>query len=77
LGWLHLYEVSRDPVGRAVFETLLATEHYLGYRSPIGENSNLLCIEPDRPVAAWRRRSLAVSQGTWIVNDRAAAGSIG
>ena len=38
LGPLHLHEVSRDPVRRAVFETLLSTEHYLSYRSPIGEN---------------------------------------
>ena len=37
LGSLHLHEVSRDPARRAVFETLLATEHYLGYRSPVGD----------------------------------------
>ena len=37
LGALQLYEVSRDPDRRAVFETLLATEHYLGYRSPVGD----------------------------------------
>jgi hypothetical protein len=36
LGVLALHEVSRDPIRRAVFETLLATEHYLGYRSPVG-----------------------------------------
>ena len=54
LGTLHLYEVSQDPARRAVFETLLATEHYLGYRSPIGENLKyLLCTEQDRPVAVW------------------------
>lgn len=54
LGALQLHEVSRDPVRRAVFESLLATEHYLGYRSPVGENLKyLLCAEPDRPVAAW------------------------
>jgi len=54
LGPLYLYEVSRDPVRRAVFETLLATEHYLGYRSPVGENLKyLLCTETERPVAAW------------------------
>jgi len=54
LGTLHLYEVSRDPVRRARFETLLATEHYLGYRSPVGENLKyLLCTAQDRPVAAW------------------------
>ena len=49
LGALQLHEVSRDPSRRAVFETLLATEHYLGYRSPVGENLKyLLCTEPDR-----------------------------
>jgi hypothetical protein len=54
LGSLHLQEVSRDPARRAVFETLLATEHYLGYRSPVGENLKyLLLTEQDRPVAAW------------------------
>ena len=54
LGSLHLHEVSRDPARRAVFETLLATEHYLGYRSPVVENLKyLLCTEQDRPVAAW------------------------
>jgi Druantia protein DruA len=54
LGPLRLYEVSRDPVRHAVFETLLAAEHYLGYRSPVGENLKyLLCTAQDRPVAAW------------------------
>ena len=42
LGALELHEVSRDPTRRAVFETLLATEHYLGYRSPVGENLKYL-----------------------------------
>jgi hypothetical protein len=33
---------------------LLATEHYLGYRSSVGENLQyLLCTGQDRPVAAW------------------------
>ena len=54
LGPLHLYEVSRDPVRRALFESLLASEHYLSYRSPIGENLKyLLCTAEDQPVAAW------------------------
>src|SRR5664279_925346 len=54
LGPLHLYEVSGEPVRRAIFETLLATEHYLSYRSPVGENLKyLLCTEQNRPVAAW------------------------
>jgi len=54
LGALALHEVSRDPVRRAVFETLLATEHYLGYRSPVGENLKyLLCTAQEQPVAAW------------------------
>jgi hypothetical protein len=54
LGRLELHEVSPDPVRRAEFETLLATEHYLGYRSPIGENLKyLLCTQQDRPLAAW------------------------
>lgn len=54
LGPLHLHEVSQDPARRAVFETVLATEHYLGYRSPVGENLKyLLCTPQDRPVAAW------------------------
>jgi len=41
LGTLELHEVSRDPTRRAVFETLLATEHYLGYRSPIGDYAQM------------------------------------
>ena len=54
LGALDLYEVSPDPVRRALFETLLANEHYLGYRSPVGEHLKyLLCTQQDRPVAAW------------------------
>ena len=54
LGVLQLYEVSRDAQRRGVFETLLATEHYLGYRSPVGENLKyLLCTPEGRPVAAW------------------------
>lgn len=78
LAALHLYEVSRDPVRRAVFETLLATEHYLGYRSPVGENLKyLLCIEPDRPVAAWLFGAAAwrcEARDRWIGwNDRARA----
>lgn len=51
---LELYEVSQDPARRAVFETLLATEHYLGYRSPVGENLKyLLCTAQGRPLGAW------------------------
>src|SRR5256885_11732974 len=54
LGPLNLCEVSQDPHRRAVFETLLATEHYLGYRSPIGENLKyLVCTATGRPVVAW------------------------
>ncbi len=54
LGPLELHEVSRDAARRAVFETLLSTEHYLSYRSPVGENLKyLLCTEQNRPVAAW------------------------
>ena len=37
LGPLELHEVSTDPVRKAVFETLLAEEHYLGYRSAVDE----------------------------------------
>ena len=32
-----LHEVSADPPRRAVLETLLAQDHYLGYRSPVGD----------------------------------------
>ena len=77
LGALQLHEVSRDPGRRAVFETLLATEHYLGYRSPVGENLKyLLCTEQDRPVAAWLFGAAAwrcEARDRWIGwNDRAA-----
>lgn len=54
LGPLELHEVGADPRRRAVFETLLAQEHYLGYRSPVGQNLKyLLCTSTDRPLAAW------------------------
>jgi hypothetical protein len=54
LGALELREVSADAPRRAVFETLLAQEHYLGYRSTVGENLKyLLCAPGERPVAAW------------------------
>jgi hypothetical protein len=54
LGALQLHEVSADPTRRAIFETLLAQEHYLGYRSAVGENLKyLLCTAEERPVAAW------------------------
>lgn len=54
LGALTLHEVGADATRRAVFETLLAQEHYLGYRSAVGENLKyLLCAAGDRPLAAW------------------------
>lgn len=54
LGPLELHEVSADPPRRALFESLLAQEHYLGYRSAVGENLKyLLCTEAGRPLAAW------------------------
>ncbi len=54
LGPLELHEVSSDAERRAVFETLLAQEHYLGYRSAVGENLKyLLCTGEGRPLAAW------------------------
>ena len=52
-GRLELHEVSNEPALKAVFETLLAQEHYLGYRSAVGENLKyLLCAPEGRPVAA-------------------------
>lgn len=53
LGPLELCEVSQDASGRAVLETLLATEHYLGYRSPVGENLKYLLRAAGRPLAVW------------------------
>ena len=54
LGPLELCEVSQSADQRAAFETLLATEHYLSYRSPVGENLKyLLCTAGGRPLAAW------------------------
>ena len=81
LGPLHLHEVSRDPTGRAIFETLLATEHYLGYRSPVGENLKyLLCTAEDRPLAAWLFGAAAwrcEARDQWIGwNDRARAAGL-
>ena len=54
LGSLVLHEVSADAERRGLFETLLAEEHYLGYRSAVGENLKyLLCQKDGRPLAAW------------------------
>lgn len=54
LGNLELHEVSADAPRRALFETLLAREHYLGYRSAVGENLKyLLSTKEGRPLAAW------------------------
>ncbi|MFM8358135.1 MAG: hypothetical protein ACKOET_06220, partial [Verrucomicrobiota bacterium] len=47
LGKLELHEVSADPVRRGLLETLLAEEHYLGYRSAVGENLKYLLCQPD------------------------------
>jgi hypothetical protein len=81
LGVLQLHEVSRDPVRRAVFETLLAAEHYLSYRSPVGENLKyLLCTEQDQPVAAWLFGAAAwrcEARDRWIGwTDRERAGGL-
>ena len=81
LGPLHLHEVSQHPVRRAVFETLLATEHYLGYRSPVGENLKYpLCTEQDRPVCAWLFGAAAwrcEARDRWIGwNDRERAAGL-
>lgn len=81
LGPLELHEVSNDPPGRALFETLLATEHYLGYRSPVGENLKyLLCTQENRPVAAWLFGAAAWRCGVrdrWIGwNDRQRAAGL-
>lgn len=78
---LHLYEVSRDLGRRAVFETLLATEHYLSYRSPVGENLKyLLVTQEDRPVAAWLFGAAAwrcEARDRWIGwNDRQRAAGL-
>jgi hypothetical protein len=78
---LQLYEVSRDPGRRAVFETLLATEHYLGYRSPVGENLKyLLCTGEERPVAAWLFGAAAwrcAARDRWIGwNDQSRAAGL-
>ena len=54
LGNLELHEVSADARRRSLFETLLAQEHYLSYRSAVGENLKyLLCTQEGRPLAAW------------------------
>ena len=59
LGPLRLHEVSQDPVRRAVFESLLATEHYLGYRSPVGEGpwTGQLGLEPGKSTPGERLES--------------------
>jgi hypothetical protein len=64
-----------------VFESLLAREHYLGYRSPVGENLKyLLCTQQDRPVAAWLFGAAAwrcEARDRWIGwNDRQRAAGL-
>jgi hypothetical protein len=81
VGELHLHEVSRDRARLAVFETLLATGHYLGYRSPVGENLKyLVCAGRGRPVAAWLFGAAAwrcEARDRWIGwNDRERAAGL-
>ncbi|MFM8503278.1 MAG: Druantia anti-phage system protein DruA [Actinomycetota bacterium] len=70
LGPLALHEVGADAGRRAVFETLLAEEHYLGHRGTVGENLKyLLCDARGRPLAAWLFGSAAWRCGArdrWI-----------
>ena len=82
LGPLQLHEVSADPQRRALFESLLAQEHYLGHRSPVGENLQyLLCAAGERPVAAWLFGAAAWRcqvRDRWIGwNDGQRAGGLG
>src|SRR2546428_43143 len=54
LGPLVFHQVRRTP-DEAVFNSLLAQYHYLGYQQPVGEHLKYLVVAGDRPVAcfAW------------------------
>ncbi len=51
---LELREVRRTP-DEALFNSLLAQHHYLGYRQPVGEHLKYLVLARSRPIAclAW------------------------
>jgi hypothetical protein len=54
LGPLRFHQVRRTP-DEALFNSLLAQHHYLGYQQPVGEHLKYLVVAGDRPVAcfAW------------------------
>ncbi|MGH2356922.1 MAG: Druantia anti-phage system protein DruA [Candidatus Limnocylindria bacterium] len=54
LGPLIVHQVRRTP-DEALFNSLLAQYHYLGYQQPVGEHLKYLVVAGDRPVAcfAW------------------------
>ena len=54
LGPLVIHQVRRTP-DEALFNSLLAQYHYLGYQQPVGEHLKYLVVAADRPVAcvAW------------------------
>ena len=54
LGPLGFHQVRRTP-NEALFNSLLAQYHYLGYQQPVGEHLKYLVVAGDRPVAcfAW------------------------
>ena len=54
LGPLVFHQVRRTP-DEALFNSLLAQYHYLGYQQPVGEHLKYLVVAGDRPVAcfAW------------------------
>jgi hypothetical protein len=54
LGTVVVRQVRRTP-DEALFNSLLAQHHYLGYQQPVGEHLKYLVVAGDRPVAcfAW------------------------
>ena len=54
LGPVVFHQVRRTP-DEALFNSLLAQHHYLGYQQPVGEHLKYLVVAGDRPVAcfAW------------------------
>ncbi|MBI4264475.1 MAG: DUF4338 domain-containing protein [Acidobacteria bacterium] len=54
LGPLVFHQIRRTP-DEALFNSLLAQYHYLGYQQPVGEHLKYLVVAGDRPVAcfAW------------------------
>lgn len=63
---LKVIQVHQHEAYEALYSTLLSAHHYLGYRSPVGENAKYLILDNrDRPLAC-----LLFGSSAWSSADR-------